>query len=685
MKLYIISILFFIFSCLSFSTEMVEASFNLLDSNQTPIENASVKIGDLVIKTDRFGIAKCLLFPASYEVTIEKTNYYNISSQLEISSSNNKFTFNLESKFIEVSFKVSDSLSDLPLSVNIKFQNQTSKQVTVSTSDKNGFLTIPLDKKSIYTIEISEPKYKPYKITIDTNNIIDSSIIISLIRDSFGVKIKTNTPFGTYSIKSLENNSVFTGSFSGQVLALLLPFGKYEFTIDSENYKPFSKLIEINSSFEDSISLIPSFKKFNFFLKTGDKNDILQSSEKPINYIPVNNFKVSLLKNSKTILPLELKDNSSFIPFGIYDISATSDFSEPLLFQNLLFDENSLENIIFTAKESYSIISGTVSTSGSLLGGVNVVFSDANDNSYNSITTIAGLYSVKLPAGNYKVTIEKDGYRPISNSILSINKMVSNNNYTMNFALEEIPSIITGKVTTLSGHPVSNAKITVKLEKVESVFYTNEDGSYKIQSMSGLLMIKVEKKGIKSRGVVKMLNRFSTLTGVDFKVEEIVSSIEGSITDGSTPLSNIQVQLFSEGKLIKSVISKQDGSFSFESLPSFKKYKIIIENINYLKYISTDIELTASFFKDFNIILNKNIASILLDFRNSSNIPISNTDILINNSIYKTDINGFIEIIVKLSDEFSILNISIPSLTYSEVIEIPKNSSFPLKKSIIIK
>lgn len=684
MKLHIL-LLFFVFSCLSFSTEMVEASFNISDSNQNPIESASIKIGDLVIKTDRFGIAKCLLFPASYDVTVEKTNYYTVSSQFEISGSNNQFAFNLESKFTGVTFKVYDSFSVLPLSVNIKFQNQISKQVTLSTSDKNGLLTIPLEKKSTYTVEISEPKYNPYKITVDTNNLSDSSINISLVRDSFGVKINTNANSGNYSIKSLENNSVFTGSFSRQILALLLPFGKYEFIINAENYKQFSKSIEINSSLEESVSLIPSFKNFNFFLKIGDKNDVLQSVEKPVNYTPFNNFKVSLLKNSKTVLPLTLNENSSSIPFGVYDISAVSDFSEPLFFKDLIFDENSPENIIFTAKESYSVISGSVSTSGSLLGGVTIIFTDENENSYKSTTAIDGSYTLKIPARNYNITIEKDGYRPVSNSILKIDKMVSNNSYNLNFSLEEVPSIITGRVTTLSGVPVANAKITAKLEKVESIFYTDDDGYYKIQSMSGLLMIKVEKQGIKSKGVVKMLNRFSTLTGVDFKVEEIISSIEGSVTDGSTPLSNIQVQLFSDNKLVTSVISKQDGSFSFFNLPSFKKYVIIIENINFLKYTGDFIELKPSPVKNFNIILNKNIISVLLDFRNSSNLPVSNTDIIINNSIYKTDINGFVEISLKISDVQSVLNLSIPSLNYSELIEIPKNFKSPFKKSIIIK
>lgn len=687
MKIYIILFTVFITICSStFSTEMVEASFTVSDTAHTPLEGVSVKIGDLIIKTDRLGVAKCLLFPASYEVSIEKLNFYTASSQLDISASNNQFSFELESTLTPVSFKVIDSFSELPVAANIKLLSKNSNQATIVSSDLTGTVTATLEKKSVYSIEVTGTNYKPYKINIDTNNLTASSVNISLLRQEFGVKIKCNANSGTYSIKSLESKSVFTGSFSGQLLALLLPFGKYEFTISSENYKTVSKTVEISSSYEDSITMIPSFKNFNFFLKLGDKNDILISSEKLENYVPVKNFQVTLIKNSKTSIPLKLKENSVSVPYGTYDVSAVSDFSEKLMFPNITFDENSPENIIFTAKESYSVISGTVSIGESLLGGVTVIFTDENENSYQAVTSIEGGYSLKLPPRNYKVSIVKDGYRAVTNSLLTTNNMVSNGNYTMNYSLEEVPSIISGKVTTTTGIPVANAKITVKLEKNESVFYTEEDGSYKIQSTSGLLMIKVEKQGIKSKGAVKMLNRFSTLTGIDFKVDEIVSSIEGSITDGTATLGNMQIQLFSNNKLITSVISKPDGSFYFENLSTFKKYNIIVENVNFSKYTSNVFELTAEPIKNFNIILSKNIITIFLEIRNSANQPLANTDITLNDTLYKTDINGFLEASFKITtDDKSSINLTIPSANYSESFEITKSTPSPFKKSILIK
>lgn len=685
MKIYIILFTVFItiFSS-SFSTEMVEASFTVSDTARTPLEGVSVKIGDLIIKTDRLGIAKCLLFPASYEVSVERLNFYTTTSQIDISASNNQFSFELESTLTPVSFKIIDSFSELPVAANVKLLSKNSNQATIVSSDLTGTVTTPLEKKSVYSIEVTGTNYKPYKMNIDTNNLAASSVNISLLRQDFGVKIKCNANSGTYSIKSLESKSVFTGSFSGQLLALLLPFGKYEFTISSENYKTVSKTVEISSSYEDSVTMIPSFKNFNFFLKLGDKNDILISSEKLENYTPIKNFQITLIKNSKTSLPLKLKENSVSVPYGTYDVTAVSDFSEKLMFPNITFDENSPVNIIFTAKESYSVISGTISIAESLLGGVTVIFTDENENSYQAVTSIEGVYSLKLPPRNYKVSIIKDGYRPVANSPLTISNMASNGNYTMNYSLEEVPSIISGKVTTTTGNPVANAKITVKLEKNESVFYTEEDGSYKIQSTSGLLMIKVEKQGIKSKGAVKMLNRFSTLTGIDFKVDEIVSSIEGSITDGTTTLGNMQVQLFSDNKLITSVISKPDGSFYFENLSTFKKYNIIVENVNYAKYTSNVFDLTAEPIKNFNIILSKNIITVFLEIRNSANQPLANTDIILNNISYKTDINGFFESSLKITANTTMV-LSIPSVNYSESFEIPKDTPSPFKKSIVIK
>jgi len=68
---------------------MVEASFAVTDKNKIPIENAIIKIGDLTVKTSKDGSAKIVLFPAVYDITIEKNDFYTLNSQLEISGAYN--------------------------------------------------------------------------------------------------------------------------------------------------------------------------------------------------------------------------------------------------------------------------------------------------------------------------------------------------------------------------------------------------------------------------------------------------------------------------------------------------------------------------------------------------------------------------------------------------------------------
>lgn len=112
-------------------------------------------------------------------------------------------------------------------------------------------------------------------------------------------------------------------------------------------------------------------------------------------------------------------------------------------------------------------------------------------------------------------------------------------------------------------------------------------------------------------------------------------------------------------KLVTSVIPRQDGSFKFESLPSYKKYSIVVENINYFKYCSKDIDLSASPVANYGIILTKNSVPFILEVRSSNNLPAQNIDVYINGNSYKTDINGFD--FIKIDNDVNIIEISILS------------------------
>ena len=106
--------------------------------------------------------------------------------------------------------------------------------------------------------------------------------------------------------------------------------------------------------------------------------------------------------------------------------------------------------------------------------------------------------------------------------------------------------------------------------------------------------------------------------------------------------------------------------------------------LNYIKYNSQAIDLTAVPIKNFNIILNKNILNTVLEFRDSSNQPLSNIEIIVNKTTYKTDINGFLELQLKISEEITVVNISVPAFNFNDSFEIPKESK-SFKKSIVIK
>ena len=668
-----------------FSLDMVEASFLINDKSGYAVENATIKIGDLTLKTSKDGVAKIILFPAVYDLTIEKSNFFTISSQVDISSTKNQFQFEMETKLVPISLKTLDSTSNQPISTNISIENKTSNQNSLFSSDSSGSAIIALEKGNNYKISINDKMYKPNSIDLDSSKLSSSDISIKLDRNEYPVKFKTNINSGLYSIKGVTSGKIFSGSFSNNLILLNLPFDTYSIIISGDNYKTFEKSFDLISPLEDNLNLEANFNSFKISLSSSDKQSIQFLSEVPQNIQNIKNPLIVFYKNKVPIYTFKNLNSVYNINYGTYDISVSGDFIENSNFESIKIDSDSVQNIVLTSKESYSTINGVVKTSDLLIGGVQVIFSDENNNTYTAVSNIDGNYSIKLPPRSYTVSILKEGYKLNSSFQTKTDRYLPSGSYLLNIPLDEILSIITGKITTLSGAPIPKAKIIVKVDKLEQSYYSEDDGSYKISLNAGLVFIKIEKPGLKSKGTVKMINKFSTLSGLDFKLEEILSSIEGNIRDSSFPLNNVQIQLLDENKkLVTSVISRQDGSFKFESLPSYKKYSIVVENINYFKYCSKDIDLSASPIANYGIILTKNSVPFILEVRSSNNLPAQNIDVYINGNSYKTDINGFAEALIKIDNDVNIIEISIPQVSYKEIVELKKNQNTTYKKSVII-
>ncbi len=669
----------------TFSLDMVEASFLINDKSGYAVENATIKIGDLTLKTSKDGVAKIILFPAVYDLTIEKSNFFTISSQVDISSTKNQFQFEMETKLVPISLKTLDSTSNQPISTNISIENKTSNQNSLFSSDSSGSAIIALEKGNNYKISINDKMYKPNSIDLDISKLSSSDISIKLDRNEYPVKFKTNINSGLYSIKGVTSGKIFSGSFSNNLILLNLPFDTYSIIISGDNYKTFEKSFDLISPLEDNLNLEANFNSFKISLSSSDKQSIQFLSEVPQNIQNIKNPLIVFYKNKVPIYTFKNLNSVYNINYGTYDISVSGDFIENSNFESIKIDSDSVQNIVLTSKESYSTINGVVKTSDLLIGGVQVIFSDENNNTYTAVSNIDGNYSIKLPPRSYTVSILKEGYKLNSSFQTKTDRYLPSGSYLLNIPLDEILSIITGKITTLSGAPIPKAKIIVKVDKLEQSYYSEDDGSYKISLNAGLVFIKIEKPGLKSKGTVKMINKFSTLSGLDFKLEEILSSIEGNIRDSSFPLNNVQIQLLDENKkLVTSVISRQDGSFKFESLPSYKKYSIVVENINYFKYCSKDIDLSASPVANYGIILTKNSVPFILEVRSSNNLPAQNIDVYINGNSYKTDINGFAEALIKIDNDVNIIEISIPQVSYKEIVELKKNQNTTYKKSVII-
>jgi alpha-tubulin suppressor-like RCC1 family protein/Leucine-rich repeat (LRR) protein len=130
--------------------------------------------------------------------------------------------------------------------------------------------------------------------------------------------------------------------------------------------------------------------------------------------------------------------------------------------------QNGVE-VFYTPQNSSSpsIISGTVTSEGYAVPGVNVVVYDSNDSvAANAITGVNGTYSIELPAGEYKVTVQVEEF----NLIVSADGYVTED-HTINlgFLSEEDISFTGGDLTLDLAMIIPTITFETKNEKGEPI------------------------------------------------------------------------------------------------------------------------------------------------------------------------------------------------------------------------
>lgn len=248
-----------------------------------------------------------------------------------------------------------------------------------------------------------------------------------------------------------------------------------------------------------------------------------------------------------------------------------------------------------------NIFASTVSVKGILklddtnLGAVKINFINSQNKIFSTESNIYGDFKIELQNAKYRVEIGNYGYilNKENDIVYDFSDKNKDNFITLN--VSEKSSRVSGKVINNNFDPISNSKISLKVNNSNYENWTDQSGNFSFVIPSGIFILTAEYEGFLSQSVVKNIPKASSINNITIILNPVQYAISGVITDGVRALSNIDVSLFSEeGDLITTVTSSENGYYEFLSLNSSNKYYFVINNKNYNKYSSESILLKSN-------------------------------------------------------------------------------------------
>ncbi|MGM0508125.1 MAG: hypothetical protein ACQERZ_03045, partial [Fusobacteriota bacterium] len=684
-------ILIFVITILSFGEDLTDVSFQVLNEDKKPIEEANISIGDLSLKTDEEGVVNIELFPASYDITFSKERFFSQTKTFDISNENNNFKIFLRNRFINIDIQVIDELTQNPLQVSVKKERAGVNSNDYTKSDSNGNITFELEKNNIYNFSIDEKNYKYFTFKLDTSNLNNSSFIFKLKRIRFETSFNFNVNSGNLIFKLKNQKEIFQEvSFSDGSKSLDLPYGEFYVKVSSQDYNSLDQVISINSENKKfEFNLKPNFKTFHFgAILENDQDLLFYKEEENIPKTLVSNSKLKIISSEETIESKNLEDSlvSLDLDFGRYIFEIENPYSKKYSSQEVILDEESPQYIIMQLEKKLATISGVIQNKNNFLGGIQIFFENSNGDVISTTSKIDGSFNLKVPPRDYKISIENSGYRLIKEEDKSIKNINPNEEIKLTLETEEIPSVIKGTVTDLKGEPLKDVEITVRVSKNENKYYTDNEGKYIASVKSGLVMMKLFKKGYHTKGTVKKVDKFSTISGVDFQLQPFLSSIQGTVLHKGTPIKDTTVNLVDgDDDVIISTKTKDSGEFELNNIPVFKEYKIKIQEDKFIDYSSDTILIKKEPIDDFIINLNKNIFSIILEVKDNNEAPISNLEVKYGEQSLNTDASGIISFDIPRDTNLKNIQLRIPSKNITKEISIDNQEDNIIKKEIIIE
>lgn len=478
---------------------------------------------------------------------------------------------------------------------------------------------------------------------------------------SYNLKVKVEGPDGS----PIKNTSVIINNFSKKTNQKgYVDFeninGEHNIYVYNENYSSID--IRKNFDSDDSITFVLNPIKHDFYIALfhGQELKYKKSNIKEFSQ-EIKGAIINIYSKGNLLYSLDYKGsyNGIQIPDGTYDFEIFTLFSAPYTIKDIKLkrEENTYLNLYLPI--NFVKIKGKIKNENSLFGGVQIEFQNINNEKYEVYSNFDGSFEINLLPNMYKVEVNKAGYK--LKKKYEFEFADSDITYNPEIELVQIPSSIEGYVFDTTGKAIVNTKLTISNNNKDITVYTDLNGFYKSEVEKGLVFIKALKDGYYPSGKIERVEAFSIKKIPDIVIQQKLASIEGILTNGVSPLKNIDVKLYdSQNTFVAKIKTNSKGFFSFDNIKALSDYHIIIDDSAYVYFQSENVYLDNNETKNINIILEDNNVNFVVELESEKIKDLENIKVVINEEMFSSDLNGIVNNKILSRKKIEKLNIYIP-------------------------
>lgn len=454
-----------------------------------------------------------------------------------------------------------------------------------------------------------------------------------------------NTPRGYIEFTDISDQSKYGINFTDSKALLDLKPGNYKFQFFSPSYFPVERVISISREYQ-SYNIDFSKKSGDFFIsvRKSGKNQIYFHNEPPNTPHILNDISILFYKEGELVKTV---DSDSLLQkinlnFGQYDIVIKELDKTLFRVQRFPVNERYGEYLNFFVQPIEVPVEGVLRINDMYLGGADIIFTDVKNNSYTLTSDFSGKFSGNIPSKKYKLSVKKFGYFLKKENQLIYDFTDEDKKFTLNLELEEAPSFIEARIIDDKNLPVANAEVVIKSSDAEKKSFTDSFGRFRGTANPGLVMIKVNKDGFFSQGLVRRVEKFSTISNLEIQLKRKLYKISGILSDGVKPIKSQKIDLINlKGKRIASTLSGENGYFEFLDIPATATFKVSVNISDFKPYESSEMTLKEAI-SNFNIIMNRGSRQVILEITDASDTPVKNSLFDLDGKNITSDSNGII-------------------------------------------